>query len=91
LNNESDIVVNEFNKATLSVHCSEQGFSFKLQCSDGKSWANSQMFTWQQIAQLLIAADPDMFGDLDEPWHQCFLDTLVQLGYNVPDWPVDIT
>jgi predicted ATPase len=79
-------VINELNKATLSVHCSEQGFNFKLQCSDGKSWANSQLFTWQQIVQLLIAVNPDMFGILDEPLHQVYPKTIQSLGYNIPNW-----
>jgi hypothetical protein len=70
----------------LRVHCSEQGFRFTLQCSDSISWANSQLFTWNQIAQLLIAANPDMFGVLDEPLHQVFPRTLTSLGYTVPNW-----
>ena len=70
----------------LKAHYSRQGFYFTLRCPDGISWATSQLFTWRQIAQLLIAADPDMFGVLDEPLHQVFPRTLVSLGYNVPNW-----
>jgi hypothetical protein len=73
-------------RARLKVHCSEKGFYFTLQCSDGISWANSQLFSWGQIAQLLIAADPDMFGVLDEPLHQVFPENLERLGYHIPNW-----
>lgn len=75
-------------KAALSFEVAEDGFRLRLQCTDGISYSTSELFTWNRIAQLLIAAKPDMFGDLDEPWHQCFPDTLIQLGYTVPDWPV---
>jgi hypothetical protein len=75
-------------KAALSFQVQEDGFRLNLQCTDGVSTATSELFTWNRIAQILIAAKPDMFGDLDEPWHQCFPDTLIQLGYAVPDWPV---
>jgi hypothetical protein len=74
-------------KANLSFEVSGDGFRLRLQCTDGISYAASEFFTWNRIAQILIAAKPDMFGDLDEPWHQCFPETLTQLGYNVPDWP----
>jgi hypothetical protein len=70
----------------LRVHCSEEGFYFTLQCCDGLSRANSQLFTWKQIAQLLIAAHPDMFGIIDEPLHQVFPESLERLGYYVPNW-----
>jgi hypothetical protein len=73
-------------RATLKVHCSERGFYFNLQCADGISWANGPLFSWQQIAQLLIAAAPDMFGALDEPLHQVFPQNLRLLGYHVPNW-----
>lgn len=72
--------------ATLKVRCSEEGFYFTLQCSDGISLANSQLFTWKQIAQLAIAADPNMFGVLDEPLHQVFPQNLKLFGYYVPNW-----
>jgi hypothetical protein len=72
--------------ATLKVRCSDNGFFFILQCSDGISAASSQLFTWKQIAKLLIAADPNMFGVLDEPLHQVFPQNLKLLGYCVPDW-----
>lgn len=73
-------------EGALEVHCSPRGFSLTLQCPDGISKATSQLFTWRQIAQLLIAADPGMFGQLDEPLHQIFPVTLSQLGYRVPNW-----
>jgi hypothetical protein len=86
-----DILVNSIpsdSKAdtALKVHCLEDGFCFKLLCSDGTSWANSPLFTWKQIAQLVIAADPDMFGVLDEPLHRMFPESLKRLGYYVPNW-----
>ena len=87
---EGDILVNltsdEKGQGMLKVHCSKRGFYLTLRCPDGISWANSQLFTWQQIAQLLIAADPDMFGVLDEPLHQVFPQTLASFGYSVPNW-----
>jgi len=70
----------------LKVQCSGKGFYFILQCFDGISVAYSQLFTWEQIAQLLIAADPGMFGVLDEPLHQVFPRNLKLLGYNSPNW-----
>ncbi|MFH1031211.1 MAG: hypothetical protein V1767_01370 [Chloroflexota bacterium] len=89
LSSELDILASEARddagKATLKVHCSEQGLQFILRCSDGIAWANSRLFTWNQIAQLLISADPDMFGVLDEPLHQVFPENLKLLGYYVPN------
>jgi len=90
LSSEMDIVASEskdeLGRAALSVHCSEHGFYFNLQCSDGISWANSRLFSWQQIAQLLIAAASDIFGALDKPLHQVFPQNLVLLGYHIPNW-----
>jgi len=74
-------------KAALGFEVAEDGFRLRLQCTDGISWAASELFTWNRIAQILIAANPDIFGDNKEVWHQCFPETLVTLGYNVPDWP----
>jgi len=74
-------------KATLTFQVSNDGFRLYLQCADGISWATSELFTWNRVAQLLIAANPDMFGDLNEPLHQCFPDALVSLGFVVPGWP----
>lgn len=73
-------------ESALLVRCDEDGFCFILECPDGVSSATSQLFTWKQIAQLLIAADPDMFAILDEPLHQVFPQTLESLGYYVPNW-----
>ena len=74
-------------KASLSFQVSGDGFRLGLECTDGLSYATSELFTWNRIAQLLIAANPNIFGDVGEPWHYCFPETLVSLGYNVPDWP----
>jgi len=74
-------------KATLAFQVSDDGFRLNLQCADGISWASSELFTWNQIAQLLISANPDLFGDINEPLHQCFPEALVSLGFNVPGWP----
>jgi hypothetical protein len=73
--------------AALSFQVHDDGFRLSLQCTDGISWATSELFTWSRIAQLLIAANPDMFGVLDEPLHYVFAEALASLGYNVPDWP----
>ena len=72
--------------ANLTIRRSEKGFCLVLDCGDGLSRATSQLFTWRQIAQMLIAADPDMFGVLDEPLHQVFPQALQCLGYHVPGW-----
>jgi len=82
----SSISDNGKEEGALEVHCSQKGFCLTLQCPDGISKAASQLFTWKQIAQLLIAADPDMFGRLDEPLHKVFPKTLNRLGYSVPSW-----
>ena len=76
--------------AELQVQHNDDGFCLFLVCADGKSWANGQFFTWPQIAQLLVAADPDMFGIIQEPLHHIFPETLVALGFNVPGWPNSI-
>jgi len=82
----SSIPDNGKEEGALGVHCSQKGFCLTLQCPDGISKATSQLFTWKQITQLLIAADPGMFGRLDEPLHQIFPQTLTELGYIVPNW-----
>jgi len=90
LSKSLDVIVNELNdgdvRAELDVHCSERGFQFELHCSDGIGWALSPIFNWEQIFQMLIAADPDMFGILTEPLHQVFPKSLRLLGYCVPNW-----
>jgi len=82
----SSISDNGETESSLEVHCSQKGFYLTLQCQDGIAFAPSQFFAWKQIAQLLIDADPDMFGRLDEPLHQIFPQTLQKLGYIVPNW-----
>jgi hypothetical protein len=82
----SSISDNEKGEGALEVHCLQKGFYLTLRCPDGIARATSQLFTWKQIAQLLIAADPGMFGRLDEPLHQIFPQTLTELGYGVPNW-----
>jgi len=86
-----DIIISQVSydgqiEATLLARCSEEGFRLILQCSDGISEATSQLFTWEQIAQILIAADPNIFGTLDEPLHQVFPQNLKCLGYSIPNW-----
>jgi tetratricopeptide (TPR) repeat protein len=76
----------EDSAASLIIRHSSKGFCLVLDCGDGISRATSRLFTWRQIAQMLIAADPDMFGVLDEPLHQVFPRALKRLGYHVPDW-----
>jgi hypothetical protein len=73
-------------KAALSFQVSDDGFRLSLQCPDGVSYATSEVFTWNRVAQLLIAANPDIFGSIAEPLYYVFPETLVSLGYNVPDW-----
>lgn len=82
----SSISDNGKGEGALEVHCLQKGFFLTLQCTDGIARARSQVFTWKQIAQLLIATDPGMFGCLDEPLHQIFPQTLSKLGYSVPNW-----
>jgi len=82
----SSISDNGETESSLEVHCSQKGFYLTLQCQDGIAFTPSQFFAWKQIAQLLIDADPDMFGRLDEPLHQIFPQTLSKLGYVVPNW-----
>jgi len=72
--------------ASLIIRHSRQGFCIVLDCGDGVSKATSRFFTWKQIAQMLIAMDPDMFGVLSEPLHQVFPQALSRLGYHVPNW-----
>jgi hypothetical protein len=73
--------------AALSFQVLDDGFRLSLQCADGVSYSVSELFTWNRIAQLLIAANPDMFGALSEPLHHVFPESLITLGYNIPDWP----
>lgn len=73
-------------RASLSIRHSSKGFCLELYCGDGISEATSRFFTWRQLAQMLIAMDPDMFGVLDEPLHQVFPRALSRLGYHVPNW-----
>ena len=73
-------------RASLSIRHSSKGFWLELYCGDGISEATSHFFTWRQLAQMLIAMDPDMFGVLDEPLHQVFPQALSRLGYHVPNW-----
>ncbi|MFC2003687.1 hypothetical protein ACFLV4_07100, partial [Chloroflexota bacterium] len=90
LSNSLDVLVSksktEKGQAALDVHCSERGIVFDLHCSDGVSWAPSTLFTWEQIFQIFIAIDPNMFGDLNEPLHQVFPENLELLGYSIPNW-----
>jgi hypothetical protein len=74
-------------KAALGFQVSEDGFCLSLQCKDEDSYATSENFTMNIIAQLLISANPNLFGDINEPLHQCFPEALVSLGFNVPGWP----
>jgi hypothetical protein len=82
----SSISDNGNGEGALEVHCLQKGFFLTLRCTDGIARARSQVFTWKQIAQLLIATDPGMFGRLDEPLHQIFPQTLSKLGYSIPNW-----
>jgi len=70
----------------LTIRHSREGFCLVLDCGDGISEATSRFFTWRQLAQMLIAMDPDMFGVLSEPLHQVFPQALSRLGYHVPNW-----
>jgi|GEM_PF-3596442 len=70
--------------ARLRLRYSIEGFRLLLDCGDGASKATSQLFTWQQVVQMLISADPDMFGVLDEPLHHVFGKALSRPGYCVP-------
>ena len=86
-----DVLINsaqneECGTVMLKVHIVGRGFRLIFQSSDGNTWALGPWFTWKQIAQLLIAADPDLFGALSEPLHQVFTDGLTALGYYVPNW-----
>jgi hypothetical protein len=74
-------------QAALTIQVSDDGFWLYLHCADGISWAGSELFTWNRIVQIIIAANPDMFGDINEPRHQCFPESLIALGFNVPGWP----
>jgi hypothetical protein len=77
---------NEGHRAALNFQVSDDGFRLSLQCPDGVSYAISELYKWNRIAQLLIAANPDIFGSIAEPLHYVFPETLASLGYNVPDW-----
>ena len=83
---QDDFAIDDY-KAAIGFLVSDDGFRLYLQCADGISWATSELFTWNRIAQLLIAGNPDLFGDLNEPLHQCFPEALVSLGFVVPGWP----
>jgi len=90
LSNSLDVLISnsetENGRTTLDVHCSERGIVFDLHCSDGVSRAPSPLYTWEQIFQMYIAIDPNMFGDLSEPLHQVFPENLELLGYSIPNW-----
>ena len=93
LSSELEITVSGSNdrvgKSALNVRCSKRGFQFELHCSDGFSWAVSPIYTWQQIFQMSIAMDPNMFGDLSEPLHRVFPKNLKMMGYYIPNWNHD--
>jgi hypothetical protein len=72
--------------ARLTVQSSSKGLRLVLNCRDGISKAASQFFTWRQIAQMLIAADPNMFGIPNESLHRVFLEALERFGLHVPGW-----
>ncbi|MFC1970918.1 hypothetical protein ACFLV0_03160 [Chloroflexota bacterium] len=76
----------EDTRARLRVQSSSKGFRLILDCGDGISKATSQFFTWKQIVQMLISADPDMFGVLSEPLHWVFPGALERFGLHVPGW-----
>lgn len=76
----------EKTRPRLTVQSSSRGFRLALDCGDGISKATSQFFSWQQIVQMLIAADPDIFGVLSEPLHQVFPEAMERLGLHVPSW-----
>jgi len=73
-------------RARLTVQSSSKGFCLVLNCRDGISKAASQFFTWRQIAQMLIAANPNMFGVLNESLHRVFSEALERFGLHVPGW-----
>lgn len=83
-----NINVNEISETgeKLNICYSDEGFCLRLICKDNISKAVSKYFTWEQLIQMLIAADPDMFGALDEPTHNIFPFTLMRFGYRVPGW-----
>lgn len=84
---EVNFVVNkvsdEAGESCLEVICSP--IDFKLVLRGSKFWASCP-FSWNQLTQVLIDIDPDMFGILDEPLHSIFPQTLAKFGYYVTNW-----
>lgn len=70
----------------LTICHSPRGFRLILDCGDGVSKATSRLFIWRQVIQMLIAADPNIFGAINEPLHRIFARALSRLGYHVPGY-----
>ena len=83
---EYEIIEEDEQDAKLDFQCSSEGFKLALDCGDGISRAVSQLFSWRQVSQMLIAFDPNMFGILREPLHRVFPEALERLGFHVPGW-----
>jgi hypothetical protein len=73
-------------RGRLRIRSSSKGLHLVLDCGDGISKATSQVFTWRQIVQMLIATNPNMFGILNESLHRVFPEALERFGLHVPGW-----
>ena len=61
-----------------------EDLAFILSSPDASATA---AYSWRQIVQMLIDANPHMFGNItDQPDHHVFPDMLAKLGYTVVNW-----
>ena len=67
---------------TMHAMVSDQGIVFSLQTPNES--ATSDQFSWTDIAQAVIGWDPNLFGVLDEPFHEDYKTGMEALGFAVP-------
>ena len=67
----------------LHVLVTENGIHFSFHGSQES--ATSELIPWRALAQDVIRQDPNLFGDLSEPWHDGFRRGMVELGFHVPN------
>ena len=78
-------IAKDGSNGSLSFQCCDDGFCLLLDCSDGETEAISRLFSWNQIAQFLIAMDPGIFSTQNKPLPSELSETLISLGFNTPD------
>ena len=69
---------------SLKVLINGENLTFIL---TGPSATASTAYSWQQIVQMLIDANPHLFGHLTrQPMHHIFPEMLAKLGYSIVNW-----